>query len=131
MKVLQKNVICLFVMICFCCVPFTAWASSTKDVKKTADAATEKTKKTAKKTVKNAVPLDLNTATVAELKTLNGIGDKKAQAIVDYRKKKGPFKTPEDIMNVKGIGKSLYKKNKSMLSVSSQLSAPKTKTKKK
>ena len=52
--------------------------------------------------------VNINTATVEELKTLNGVGDKKAEAIIEYRKKNGSFKTKEDLMKVRGIGKKLF-----------------------
>ena len=50
----------------------------------------------------------INTATVEELKTLKGVGEKKAEAIIEYRKKNGSFKTKEDLMKVRGIGKKLF-----------------------
>ena len=49
-----------------------------------------------------------NTATVEELKTLKGVGEKKAEAIIEYRKKNGSFQTKEDLMKVRGIGKKLF-----------------------
>lgn len=52
--------------------------------------------------------VNINTATVEELKTLKGIGEKKAEAIIEYRKKNGSFKTKEDLMKVRGIGKKLF-----------------------
>lgn len=48
--------------------------------------------------------VNINTATEAELETLNGIGPAKAKAIVDYRKKQGGFKSIDDLENVDGIG---------------------------
>lgn len=48
--------------------------------------------------------IHLNRATVDEITTLNGIGPKKAQAIIDYREEHGPFQTVEDILQVSGIG---------------------------
>lgn len=60
--------------------------------------------------------INLNTATIEELQTLNGIGKSKAEAIIEYRKN-NPFTKIEDIMNVKGIGKSLYEKNKESIGV--------------
>ena len=52
--------------------------------------------------------VNINTATVEELKTLKGVGEKKAEAIIEYRKKNGSFKTKEDWMKVRGIGKKLF-----------------------
>lgn len=51
-----------------------------------------------------AAPVDINHATPAELDTLPGIGPGKAQAIVDFRKRHGPFQTVEDLAKVSGIG---------------------------
>jgi len=48
--------------------------------------------------------INLNEASVEEITTLNGIGPKKAQAIVDYREENGPFQQEEDLLNVSGIG---------------------------
>ncbi len=52
--------------------------------------------------------IDLNTATVSELDTLPGIGPVRAQAIVDYRAQHGPFRSPQDITSVHGIGPAIY-----------------------
>ena len=60
--------------------------------------------------------VNINTATVDELKTLPGIGEVTAQTIVDYRKK-NPFKTVEDIKNVTGIGDSKYNRIKDYICV--------------
>ncbi|WP_228288227.1 ComEA family DNA-binding protein [Thermosipho ferrireducens] len=56
--------------------------------------------------------IDLNTASIDEIKTLHGIGPAKAQAIVDYRKKFGPFKSIKDVLNVPGIGTATLEKIK-------------------
>jgi len=48
--------------------------------------------------------IDVNTASAKELAQLPGIGDKIAAEIVEYRTKSGPFKKPEDLLKVKGIG---------------------------
>lgn len=56
--------------------------------------------------------ININTADLALLMTLNGIGEVKAQAIIDYRETHGPFKTIEEIMKVKGIGLKTFEKIK-------------------
>lgn len=48
--------------------------------------------------------VNINTATKEELDALPGIGPAKAQAIVDHRKQNRPFKSVDDLKNVKGIG---------------------------
>ena len=59
--------------------------------------------------------ISLNQANVQQLQSLNGVGEKKALAIVEYREKNGGFKTVEEITNIKGIGPKLLEKNKSRL----------------
>ena len=55
--------------------------------------------------VANAGPVDINTADAATISAeLQGVGMSKAQAIVDYRKSHGPFKSYDDLTLVKGIG---------------------------
>lgn len=46
----------------------------------------------------------INDATQEEIETLNGIGPSKAQAIIQYREENGLFQTPEDLLEVSGIG---------------------------
>lgn len=62
--------------------------------------------------------VNLNTATVAELDGVKGIGPSKAKAIVDYRTKNGNFKSVDDLKNVKGFGEKSIAKLKGELSVS-------------
>ncbi len=49
--------------------------------------------------------VDINSATVEQLDSLKGVGPAKAQAIVEYRTKNGPFKSVDDLEKVKGFGK--------------------------
>ncbi|MEK7175982.1 MAG: helix-hairpin-helix domain-containing protein [Patescibacteria group bacterium] len=61
--------------------------------------------------------VNINTAGVEELKTLNGIGAVKAQAIIDYRNTNGPFAKIEDINNVSGIGDITFSNIKDYITV--------------
>lgn len=54
------------------------------------------------------VLVDVNTATLEELMTLPGVGETRAQAILDHREAEGPFSYPEDLMDVSGIGRSTF-----------------------
>ena len=62
--------------------------------------------------------VNINTATKAELESLNGIGPVKAQAIIDYRTKNGPFKSLEDVDKVPGVGAGIMAKIKNEVSLS-------------
>ena len=61
--------------------------------------------------------ININTATLEELQTLSGIGESKAKAIIEYREENGNFSKPEDILNVSGIGESVYEKIKDNITV--------------
>ncbi len=56
--------------------------------------------------------MNINTAGADELKALPGIGPAKAEAIVEYRKQHGNFKSVEELKNVKGIGDGIYNRLK-------------------
>ena len=61
--------------------------------------------------------ININTADMAALESLPGIGPKKAQAIIDYRTDKGNFHSVEDLTQVKGIGEKLLAKIKDLVEV--------------
>ncbi len=61
--------------------------------------------------------IHLNQANIDELQKLKGIGEKKAQAIVEYRQKNGGFKNIDEFKNVKGIGPAIFEKNKTRLTL--------------
>ncbi|PKO92333.1 MAG: competence protein ComE [Betaproteobacteria bacterium HGW-Betaproteobacteria-10] len=60
--------------------------------------------------------VNINSATVGELEAVKGLGPSKAQAIVDYRAKNGPFKSVDDLKKIKGFGEKSVAKLKSELS---------------
>lgn len=55
--------------------------------------------------------VDINTASVEELKDVKGITGKKAKKIVEYREANGCFKSVDELVEVKGIGEKFLKKN--------------------
>mgnify|MGYP004493528879 FL=1 len=61
--------------------------------------------------------VNINTAGIKELSTLTGIGEAKAQKIIDYREANGGFKSIDEIMKVKGIGKATYEKFKANITI--------------
>ncbi len=61
--------------------------------------------------------VNINTATLDELQTLNGIGPSMAQKILDYRNKNGYFLQIEDIMEVDGIGEGKFNKIKDNITI--------------
>jgi competence protein ComEA len=65
----------------------------------------------------NAGLLNLNTASAQDLEALPAIGPVTAQAIVDYRAANGPFRSVEEITQVKGIGAATLKKLKPLVTV--------------
>ncbi|HQW81421.1 MAG: helix-hairpin-helix domain-containing protein [Rhodanobacteraceae bacterium] len=64
-----------------------------------------------------AAQININTASAEQLTALNGIGDAKAAAIVEYRKSNGPFKSVDQLVDVKGIGLKLVEKNRDMITI--------------
>jgi len=65
-----------------------------------------------------AGPVNINTADAKTIaRELNGIGLARAQAIVEYRQKNGPFRTADDLANVKGIGKRVVEQNRANIRV--------------
>ena len=61
--------------------------------------------------------VNINTASVEQLQTLPGVGEKLAARIVEYRQKSGGFKATQELMNVKGLGEKNFQKIQGYLSV--------------
>ncbi|MBN8279443.1 MAG: helix-hairpin-helix domain-containing protein [Gammaproteobacteria bacterium] len=72
-----------------------------------------------------AGPVDINTADAATIaRELNGVGDSRAQAIVDYREKNGRFASPDDVLKVSGIGPQVLKLNRDNIRTGGQATKP-------
>lgn len=65
-----------------------------------------------------AEAVNINTANKEVLTTLKGIGERRAEAIISYREKYGPFKSIEELMEISGIGQSILEDNRENLTVS-------------
>ena len=61
--------------------------------------------------------ININTASVSELMTLDGIGEVKAKAIVEYRTENGNFKSIDDLVLISGIGEKTLEKNRDRITV--------------
>lgn len=66
---------------------------------------------------KSAEKLNINQADLTQLQQLSGIGEKKAQAIIDYRNENGSFKTIEDLAKVTGIGEKTVEKLRDSITI--------------
>ena len=97
------------------CPPCNDACIKEEDEKAKLDASEKTETEEENKTVTGKV--NINTATASELQTLNGIGEAKAKAIIEYREKNGNFEKIEDIKNVSGIGDSVYDKIKDNITV--------------
>lgn len=64
-----------------------------------------------------SLKININTAGIEELVTLNGIGEVKAQEIVAYREQNGAFERIEQLLNVKGIGEATFNKIQDWITV--------------
>ena len=67
--------------------------------------------------LKSTKKININTATIAELCTLSGVGESLANKIIKYREENGKFKTIEDLKNVNGIGDKKYESLKDYVCV--------------
>lgn len=64
-----------------------------------------------------AAKVNINTATAEQLTQLPGVGEKLAARIVEHRQKEGPFRSAQELMNVRGIGEKNFQKLEAYLTV--------------
>ena len=84
-------------------VPMPSFADAGQPAKSPAAASTD--------------PVNLNSATAAQIADLPGSGVKTAELVVQYRTKNGPFKKIEEVMNVRGVGEKSFLRIKDRLTV--------------
>ena len=103
----MKSIIALLSVLCLVFgFAATGIAAETNSVKSVPSSA-----------VKAQSLININTDDAATLTQLKGVGVKKAEAIVAWRKANGQFKTPEQLTDVKGIGESILKANKDKITL--------------
>lgn len=96
--------------------PAAGVKASVMQNKEASSAAQVKAPDAAKSDEESGTRISINTASAEELsQAMNGVGLKKAQAIVNYRTEYGPFKSLEDLTQVPGIGRSLVERNQGAL----------------
>ncbi len=112
----MKNLLSVisFVALMVCGIS-TVWAAEAAPAEKTAKVETKTAAKAETTAPKNVV--NINTADVQELTKLKGIGEKKAEAIIAWRKENGNFKSVEDLLEVKGIGEATLESNRENISI--------------
>ncbi|MBS9780291.1 MAG: helix-hairpin-helix domain-containing protein [Moraxellaceae bacterium] len=117
---LKLNKICLLLIIATLAIFSNAHASQCFSNAKTAYQyllTQDKQAKHAKKAEINSIIININQADEADFVSLQGIGSKKAQAIIQYRQTHGSFSNIDELTNVKGIGKKTLDKNRQRLRI--------------
>jgi competence protein ComEA len=66
-----------------------------------------------------AEPVNINSADKAALMSVKGVGEVRAEAIINYREKNGPFKSVDQLIEVEGIGKATVDANREILTIGS------------
>ena len=99
--------------------------AATKSTTSTTDTKAAATKDAADSKAKaGGLMVNINKASKDELKNLKGIGDTRAQDIIDYRKKNGDFKSVDELEKVKGIGPGTMKQIRANVTVSGNTVIP-------
>lgn len=100
-------------------IPLLSSVGNDKKQEETKESAkkSDTSKKEDKENVSSNGKVSLNKASLKELMTLNGIGETKAQAIINYRNTNGAFVAIEELMQVKGIGEKTFEKIKGNLTL--------------
>lgn len=108
----MRTLFMLLAIVSIAAIPAAAQQPSSMKAAKPAAAV-----KSAKPAATATAPVNINTATQAQLESLPGVGAKAAERILEYRQKNGNFKKVEGLMNVKGFGEKSFLKLKPLLTV--------------
>lgn len=103
----------------FICSEESGTAGETSIERRSSEPAEEKTEEDSSSASSETVydgRIDLNSAALEELMTLNGIGESRAKAIIEYRTQ-SPFTKIEDIMQIPGIKEGIFSKIKDQITV--------------
>lgn len=117
MKILKRYYILIFVFALILGLIIRDISTSKFAVIKTSEAYAPNDIKTAEYDDKDTEKVNINTASKRVLMTLDGIGAKMSERIVEYREENGGFETIEDIMKVSGIGYDTFLKLKDYITV--------------
>ena len=101
---LVMSILCSLVLLISLAGPVLSEAAGTKSAAAAAEVAGE--------------TVDINRADLEQLATLPGIGEKLAERINAYRQEHGPFKSVDELLNVKGVGPKMFEKIKPLITVS-------------
>lgn len=110
MKILKRYYIFIFILALIIGIVIRDLNKSKFAVIKTTEAYAPKDKEGGTEADEEIEQININTASKRLLMTLDGIGEKMAERIIEYRKENGNFETPEDIMKVSGIGRETFLK---------------------
>ena len=116
---MKHGIKALLITLSFACAGTAAAKSPAVETSAQAPVAGQnKSAVPAKASTEEGTRVSINTASAEELaRAMNGVGLKKAQAIVSYRDEYGPFKTVEDLKQVPGMGNALVERNLSALTL--------------
>ena len=117
MKILKRYYIYIFVIALVTGILITDISKSKFAVIKTSDVDSFSASASTKKSRQEVERVNINTASKRLLTTLDGIGEKMAERIIEYREESGEFETVEDIMKVSGIGYDKFLKLRDYITV--------------
>ena len=114
-KYVANNYACPSTINDACIVDNENSSVTSPNTKKSTTTSTKTTKKASENTTN--VIVNINTSSLEELQTIQGIGEAKAKAIVQYREEHGGFNSIEELTNVSGIGESTLEKIKANITI--------------